>query len=98
MLPYVLPIMHAARALAATLANKEQALRYPAMPVVVKTPAMPAVICPPPAGEPGTWRSEPEPSGIASRFLDPSGRLLGFALTGAANSHKQRMLKDMQPA
>jgi len=97
-LPYVLPIMNAARALAPTLAGRETALHYPAMPVVVKTPALPAVVCPPPAGTTGAWRSEAEPGGIASRFLDPDGRLLGFALTGAAISHKQEMLKAMQAA
>ncbi|MCX7172243.1 MAG: FAD-dependent oxidoreductase [Proteobacteria bacterium] len=41
-LPFVLPIMHAARTLAKTLAAPDQVasrLTYPAMPVVVKTPA-----------------------------------------------------------
>jgi rubredoxin---NAD+ reductase len=38
-LPFVMPIMHAARALASTLAGKPAALSYPAMPVLVKTPA-----------------------------------------------------------
>jgi rubredoxin---NAD+ reductase len=95
-LPFVLPIMHAARALAATLAGREQPLRYPAMPVVVKTPALPAVVCPPPAGAAGAWRSDSEPGGIASRFVDAGQRLLGFSLVGTSSSHKQRLLKEMQ--
>ena len=95
-LPFVLPIMHAARALASTLAGREQPLRYPAMPVVVKTPALPTVVCPPPAGAAGAWHTEREPGGIASRFLDADGRLLGFALTGAESSRKQEMLKVIQ--
>jgi rubredoxin---NAD+ reductase len=97
-LPYVLPIMHAARALASTLAGRELPLRYPAMPVVVKTPALSTVVCPPPAGAAGAWRSEFGPDGIASRFFDPGDRVLGFALTGDAIGHKQRLLKEMQPA
>jgi rubredoxin-NAD+ reductase len=97
-LPYVLPIMHAARALASTLAGREQPLRYPAMPVVVKTPALPATVCPAPAGAAGAWRSETELGGIAAHFVDASDRLLGFALLGTANSRKQALLKQMQPA
>ncbi len=68
------------------------------MPVVVKTPALPTVVCPPLTGNAGAWRSEPVRGGIASRFLDASGRLLGFALTGAANSRKQEMLKTLEGA
>jgi rubredoxin-NAD+ reductase len=40
-LPYVMPIMHAARALAATLAGTPTELVFPLMPVAVKTPALP---------------------------------------------------------
>ena len=47
-LPYVMPIMQQARALAATLAGTPTAVIYPAMPVIVKTPACPTVVCPPP--------------------------------------------------
>ena len=46
-LPFVMPIMHAARALAATLAGKPTQVIYPAMPVVVKTPACPTIVSPP---------------------------------------------------
>lgn len=80
--------------MAETPTNKEHALRYPAMPVVVKTPALPTVACTPSAS--GAWRSEAEPGGIASRFLDPEDRLLGFALTGSADSRKQETLNARQ--
>lgn len=91
-LPFVLPIMHAARALASTLAGREQALRYPAMPVVVKTHALPTVICPPPPGASGAWRSDSGTVGVAARFLDANGKLRGFALTGAQSVRKQEIL------
>lgn len=39
-LPFVLPIMYQARALAKTLAGTPVSLHYPAMPVVVKTPRL----------------------------------------------------------
>lgn len=97
-LPYVLPIMHAARALAATLAGHDTAVHYPPMPVVVKTPALPAVVCPPQAGAAGAWQSEPAGNGTLSRYVDAAGRLLGFALTGDAAAQKTRLVQEMQLA
>jgi rubredoxin-NAD+ reductase len=96
-LPYVMPIMHAARALAATLAGKEQAVRYPAMPVMVKTPALATVVCPPPLDASGNWASTASDGGMQSLFRDKTGRLLGFALTGNAQSDKARLAKELEP-
>ena len=96
-LPYVMPIMHAARALASTLAGKEQAVRYPAMPVMVKTPALPTVVCPPAMGVTGEWVSESAPGGTQSRFTASSGRLLGFALTGDTQAMKAQLTKEIEP-
>jgi len=93
-LPYVMPIMHAARALARTLAGAPTAVRYPAMPVVVKTPAIPAVLAPP--ASPGEWRLDATPDGLAARHYDETGGLSGFALLGAATSQK-RALTDQLP-
>ncbi len=46
-LPYVMPVMHASRALASTLLGKPQPVRFPAMPVRVKTPAHPITVASP---------------------------------------------------
>jgi rubredoxin-NAD+ reductase len=46
-LPYVMPVMHASRALASTLFGKPQPVRFPAMPVRVKTPAHPITVASP---------------------------------------------------
>ncbi|MGE5491140.1 MAG: NAD(P)/FAD-dependent oxidoreductase, partial [Actinomycetota bacterium] len=43
-LPFVLPLMQQARALARTLAGVPTEVAYPVMPVVVKTPACPTVV------------------------------------------------------
>ncbi|MGH8821885.1 MAG: FAD-dependent oxidoreductase, partial [Rhodoferax sp.] len=40
-LPFVMPIMSAAKALAATLAGRRTELAFPLMPVTIKTPALP---------------------------------------------------------
>ena len=78
-LPFVLPIMHQAAALAKTLAGTPTALAYPAMPVMVKTPACPTVVCPPTAGSDGAWTCQPVESGLQAFFHSPGGTLLGFA-------------------
>jgi len=95
-LPYVLPIMQAARALAKTLTGTATPVVYPAMPVVVKTPAMPVVVCPPPALS-GSWKLQQDASGIEARFEDESGKLLGFALVGAATARKQALTRLTPP-
>ena len=94
-LPFILPIMHQARALAKTLTGTPTPLIYPAMPVVVKTPACPAVVCPPVAGAEGNWLSEPIESGLRALFKSPSGELLGFALLGSATAQSQELAAQL---
>ncbi len=95
-LPYVMPIMQAARALAKTLSGTPTPVIYPAMPVVVKTPAIPAVVCPPPA-VPGAWRITEDAAGVEACYEDQAGRLLGFALVGAACARKNALAKLVPP-
>lgn len=94
-LPFVLPIMHQARALAKTLAGTPTPLRYPALPVVVKTPACPTVVCPPPAGAAGSWQCAAEDGGLQAYFRSPSGALLGFALLGSATTQSQALAAQL---
>jgi len=94
-LPFILPIMHQARALAKTLAGTPTPLAYPAMPVVVKTPACPTVVCPPPAGVEGNWQSEPVEGGLQAYFKSLSGELLGFALLGSATTQSQALAAQL---
>ena len=96
-LPFVMPIMHAARALAATLAGKPTAVSYPAMPVLVKTPACPTIVAPPPSGQAGEWLIERVNDGVKSLFIDSAGRLLGFALNGAATAERAKLARDLPP-
>ena len=56
-LPYVMPIMNAARALAQTLSGNKTEVVFPIMPVAVKTPALPLMIAPPKMGSQGHWTS-----------------------------------------
>ena len=90
-LPFVMPIMQQARALAATLAGAPTEVKYPAMPVIVKTPACPTVVWPPLPDVAGSWRVDAAADALEARFVDPEGRLLGFALMGVATSQRQAL-------
>jgi rubredoxin-NAD+ reductase len=87
-LPYVMPLMAQARALAATLAGTPTPLVYPVMPVTVKTPACPAVVCPPAPGAAGQWQVTQDEAGCEAVFRDEAERTLGFALLGSATARK----------
>ncbi len=96
-LPFVMPIMHAARALAATLANKLTQARYPAMPVLVKTPACPTVVSPPNPGAKGEWQVEEAQDSVKALFQDVENKLLGYALLGVATKEKNVLVKQLPP-
>jgi rubredoxin---NAD+ reductase len=96
-LPYVMPIMHAARALAKTLAGEPTEVRYPAMPVVVKTPAHPVVVSPPAPDAPGDWQVEAVGDGVRALHRDGE-RLNGFVLTGEEAVKEKQALAKQVPA
>ncbi len=96
-LPYVMPLMNQSRALAAVLAGESRELVYPVMPVVVKTPALPLTVCPPPQDAEGKWQVEGEGDDLEARFVDAQGRMLGFAVCGEANSRKMALQKEVPP-
>ena len=86
--PYVLPIMHAARALARTLVGQPTRVAFPVMPITVKSPASPdrrrdargrgrVVLSKPPA-------TRPKHAARAVCRQATSEAPLGFALLGAA--------------
>ncbi len=96
-LPYILPIMTCARALGATLCGQPSPVHYDVMPVLVKTPACPAVVAPPPEGAAGAWAFEKSEAGSRALFHDADGALLGFALTGDACAERGALTKSVQP-
>ncbi len=83
-LPFVMPLMIGARALAKTLTGTKAAVEYPAMPVALKTPAYPVSVLPPAPGVEGEWQIEQTDDAIKALYLDSEGRLRGFALSGTA--------------
>lgn len=81
-LPYIGPIAPAAKVIASNLNGGSDSVRYPAMPVIVKTPDCPTVVCPPPPGLEGQWHTESGDLGVQSLFQDVDGAVHGFALNG----------------
>ena len=96
-LPYVMPIMQAARVLAPNLLGQEATLSYPAMPVMVKTPSLPTIVSPPAKGATGEWKITPVENGMEARFESAEGRLLGFALLGTATAQRAALTKELPP-
>ena len=94
-LPYVMPIMQAARALAPTLIGQPTPVSYPAMPVMVKTPALPTVVSPPAKAAVGQWTTTAIEGGVEARFESVDGKLLGFALMGTATAQRAVLTKEL---
>ena len=97
-LPYVMPIMNAARALAATLTGTPTALVFPLMPVSIKTPALPTVVAAPHPAQPGAWVADALDTAAAQgggvwRFMDPAGQQRGFVLTGGQTTRRMELAK-----
>jgi rubredoxin-NAD+ reductase len=96
-LPFVMPITHASRALAATLAGNPTFIRYPAMPVLVKTSACPTVVSPPDFSVKGEWHVESDNDGVKALYRGETGNLLGYALLGAATKEKNSLTGQLPP-
>jgi rubredoxin-NAD+ reductase len=89
-LPYVLPIMHAGKALAQTLAGTPTAVQFPLMPVAIKTPALPLVVASAALGTVGAWQVVGE--GLW-HFVDAEGQVRGFVLSGSSTNRRMEQAK-----
>ena len=96
-LVYVAPLMAAAKALARTLSGQPTDVKYPAMPVTIKTPICPVVVSPPQKDSEGVWSVVEEGLNIRAEYRNSSGDLLGFALTGDATKARMELQKLLPP-
>lgn len=94
-LPFVLPIMHAGRALAKTLNGESVKVVFPAMPVVIKTPAHPIAVCPVARDAVGGWQTLASGNGVKMGFFDDANNMLGFVLTGEYAVERNEMTKKL---
>lgn len=97
LLPYVMPIMQQARALAKTLSGENTQVHYPAMPVAVKTPAAPLTVLPVPQGVEATWETEELDDGMIAKALDQETTLRGFVLLGPTAAKQRLTLTKLVP-
>ncbi|PRA26232.1 rubredoxin-NAD(+) reductase [Pseudomonas poae] len=98
LLPYLAPINQGIDALARTLLGQPTPVRYPLMPVTVKTPVAPLCLLPAPMDCTGQWRIEPTADGLSAAFHDDSGHLRGFALLGRqAQQQRSALLQTCLP-
>ncbi len=95
LLPFIAPLLAETRALAATLTGEETPLHLPALPVLVKTPALPLVVCPPWPGAEGGWTMERTETGATAVFRTSRGEATGFVLAGSETGRQQELAKTM---
>lgn len=96
-LPYVMPIMQCARALAATLAGQLTPVQYAAMPIVVKTPAFPLAIAPPMELD-GHWHNEDTAEeGLKRVYLNANGQATGFVVGGKRLAESRKLAASLPP-
>ncbi len=93
--PFVLPIMHAGRALARVLNGEATKVQFPAMPVVVKIPAHPVAVSPVARDAVGTWQEMASGQGVKMGFIDALNNLTGFVLTGEYAGERNEMAKRL---
>ena len=94
-LPFVLPLMAAARALAKNLAGESTAVSYGVMPVTIKTPVVPIVVSPPAPNSEGGWQEDRDNVHVHAEFRHQNGQLLGYALTGDKVVNKVALNKEL---
>lgn len=94
-LPFVMPLMNSARAIAKSLNGELTEVTYPAMPVLVKTPSCSVIVAAPDRNIDGEWTIKHDEHGVHAQYFDKDGKLQGFALVGKAVEDKQVLTKEL---
>jgi rubredoxin-NAD+ reductase len=94
-LPYVAPLMAAARAIAATLAGKATTIPHKQDAIIVKTASCKLALLPPPPGMRGTWTSTADGERVVARFHDEEGVLRGFGLSQHTPALRSGLLAEL---
>jgi rubredoxin-NAD+ reductase len=94
-MPYVAPMLHAARAIAATLAGTPTKIALKADAVLVKTPSYRLALAPPPRGAEGSWVDAHDGERTIARFVDSSGAVRGFGLSTPTVALRQALLAEL---
>ena len=99
-LPYIAPIMTAARAIARSLNGEITQIELKPAPVIVKTPSYPiALIAPAPQlAALGQWQHEQSGNITICRFFDAEQRMTGFAVAPQDAKLRAALLAEMSAA
>lgn len=99
-LPYIAPLMTAARAIARTLTGDTTAIDLKPVPVIVKTPCYPlAIVAPSPyTTNNGCWHAEIETNRTICRFYDDQGMMAGFGVAPQETKVRQGLLAEIGTA
>lgn len=94
-MPYISPMLTAARAIGATLAGTRTPIALKADAVIVKTPSLKLALAPPPAGSRGGWIDAEDGERTISRFVDEEGIMRGFGLSLHTPALRQALLAEL---
>jgi rubredoxin-NAD+ reductase len=96
-MPYIAPLMNAARAIARTLTGTPTAIDLKPAAVIVKTPSYPLALVPPPhkALADGSWQTAVENERTVCRFYDAQGVLAGFGLSHHESASRQALMAEL---
>lgn len=94
-LPYIAPLMSAARAIAKSLAGQPTAIDLKPAPVLVKTPSYPLALLPPVPGAKGMWHVETDAARTICRHYDEQQIMTGFGLSHHEAALRQKLLADL---
>jgi rubredoxin-NAD+ reductase len=94
-LPYVAPLLAAARSIAATLHGTPTPIAHKQDTVVVKTPSYKMALLPPPPGTAGSWREQLDGHRTIARFVDEAGVVRGIGLSDHTPALRQSLLAGL---
>ena len=96
-LPYIAPLMSAARAIAKTLTGLPTEIDLKPSPVIVKTPSYPlALVSPAPHHAPnGRWEVEQRDASTIARFYNAQDQMSGFAVAPQDAGLRQALLAEL---
>ena len=94
-LPFMRPLSLSAQALAKTLTGETTGVRLPAMPTLVKTPALPIQVAGVTVADNLRWAVDADETGLTGKALDDDGRMIGYVVTGQHVSKGMALLQQL---
>ncbi|MFZ6735973.1 FAD-dependent oxidoreductase [Undibacterium sp. Ji42W] len=100
LMPYVAPIMTAARAIAQSLTGQLTGIDMKPAAVLVKTPSYPVALIPPAfaVSKSGAWESDHTDGVTISRYFDKSKKLHGFAVAPQDAKSRNALIAELTEA